>query len=116
MRTAIYLIFLLMVTTGCTSMLLGGGSSSDNRPGTSAGTDVSPPEDDEISAEIRAAYSADPKLNQYTINVRTVDGHIIISGTVGSYSARDRAVELASGIIGTHSVSYRIAVNTALRM
>lgn len=95
-------------------MLLGNGSSADRGPGTSAGGEVAPPEDEDISAEIRSAYDSDPKLRQYAISVRTVDGHIIISGTVGSYSARDRAVELASGILGTHSVSYRIAVNTRL--
>lgn len=96
-------------------MLLGNGSSADRGPNTSAGAEAAAPEDDEISAEIRAAFDSDPKISPYAINVRTVDGHIIISGTVGSYSARDRAVELASGILGTHSVSYRIAVNTALR-
>lgn len=114
MRIATLLILALLMT-GCTSMLLGSGSSADSEPGSAAGTEVVAPEDDVVSAEIRTAYDADPQLSQYSISVRTVNSHIIISGTVGSYSARDRAVEIASGIVGTHSVSYRIAVNTALR-
>jgi len=95
-------------------MLLGDGKSGDNSVTTST-SNVSSSEDDlAISESISEAISADPKLNKFALDVRTVDSNVIISGTVGSYTAKDRVVEIASGIDGPSSVSYRISVDTRL--
>jgi osmotically-inducible protein OsmY len=110
----IIILTVCLALTGCTSMLLGDGSSGDNSVTTST-SDASPSEDDlAISESISRAISAEPKLNEFALDVRTVDSNVIISGTVGSYTARDRVVEIASGFDGLSSVSYRIAVNTRL--
>lgn len=111
-KIVILTVYLLL--TGCTSMLLGNGSAGDSTPSTATGN-VAPGADDQaISESISRAISSDESLNKFALKVRTVDSHVIISGTVGSYSARDRVVEIASGFSAPSSVSYRIAVDTRL--
>jgi osmotically-inducible protein OsmY len=104
-----------LVSVGCTSMLLGNSKSAE--PGAaqtnSKGADEADV-DEKISASVRQALNADQQLSQYALNVRTVNGYVVISGTVGSYSARDRAIEIAGGVEGPASVSYRIGVDTRL--
>ncbi len=95
-------------------MLLGDGSSGDNSVTTSTSGASSNEDDLAVSESISRAISADPKLNKFALDVRTVDSNVIISGTVGSYTAKDRVVEIASGIDGPSSVSYRITVDTRL--
>jgi osmotically-inducible protein OsmY len=48
------------------------------------------------------------------IGIRTVSGNVTLTGTVGSYPARDKAVNIANGTSGVKSVDNRIAVNTNL--
>ena len=95
-------------------MLLGNNSSGDTSPTTSTANSEPRINDQEISESISRAISADPKLNKFALNVRTVEGNVIVSGTVGSYTARDRVIEIASGFSGLSSLSYRIAVDTRL--
>ena len=94
-------------------MLLGNTSSRESSPGTSTGSTVSAA-DSAISGEIRRKLSADSELRQYTIGIRTQDGRVTLSGTVGSYDARDRAVAIARGTQGVRDVDNRIIVNTNL--
>ena len=63
---------------------------------------------------IRQRFSQDPDVSRYTIGIRTVDGSVTLSGTVGSYSIRDRAVQLARTTDGVRAVDSRIVVNTNL--
>ena len=97
--------------TACTSMLLGTPQSrepvsSDSRPAATASADAS------ISAAIRERFAADSELGQYAIGIRTSSGRVTLSGTVGSYSARDRAVQIARNTSGVRAVTNRMVVNT----
>ena len=70
--------------------------------------------DDEISASIRQQFSADTALSQYPIGIRTVERRVTLSGTVGSYQVRDRAVQIASNTKNVGGVTNRMIVNTNL--
>ena len=67
-----------------------------------------------VSGIIRQRFSQDPDVSRYTIGIRTVAGNVTLSGTVGSYSIRDRAVQLARTTDGVRAVDSRIVVNTNL--
>jgi osmotically-inducible protein OsmY len=70
--------------------------------------------DSAISGEIRQRFNADDELSGYGLGIRTSSGRVTLSGAVGSYPARDRAVELARTTNGVREVDNRIVVNTNL--
>ncbi len=112
MRT-LCLLAIGLLLTGCTSMLLGNTSSREAPATTTAGSATSAA-DSAISGEIRQKLSADADLGQYTIGIRTQAGRVTLSGTVGGYELRDRAVTLARDTDGVRAVDNRIVVNTNL--
>lgn len=71
-------------------------------------------QDDAISAAIRQQFSSDRALSQYSIGIRTLDRKVTLSGTVGNYQTRDRAVQIASNTKNVGGVNNRIVVNTNL--
>ena len=112
MRVVLILIA-VMAFPACTSMLLGNPSSSepaatDKQVAVPTGTDTA------ISGSIRQELGADTGLRAYAIGIRTISGIVTLSGTVGSYPARDRAVQIAAGTKGVKRVDNRIIVNTNL--
>ena len=70
--------------------------------------------DNAISASIRRQLSADAIVREFAIGIRTIDRKVTLTGTVGSYPARDRAVQIASNTDGVSGVDNRIMVNTNL--
>ncbi len=110
MRT-VCLLAIGLLLTGCTSMLLGNTSS---REAPASAGNMTSAADSAISGEIRQKLSADAQLNRYTIGIRTQAGRVTLSGTVGGYEMRDRAVTLARDTDGVREVDNRIVVNTNL--
>ena len=113
MRVLIAAIAALMLPA-CTSLLLGNASAGDGGVSTDTRSSTQVATDNEISATIRRKFSADSAVGQYAIGIRTVDNNVTLSGTVGSFPARDRAVQIASDTDGVRTVRNRIAVNTNL--
>lgn len=111
MRKLLILIPLL-IFGGCTSMLLGGGSQGDRRPSTSTAGSTVTADDQSISGSIRIAFERDEDIRQYAIGVGTSNRVVTLSGTVGSYGVRDRAVDIAKNTSGVREVRNRIVVNT----
>ena len=107
----IAIMLVLLLSAGCTSMLLGNNSSTEQG---ASREQANPAVDDRITAAVIEALSADELVGKYPLAVRTVNGYVIVSGTVGSYTARDRAIEIAGNVEGPTSISYRIGVNTRL--
>jgi osmotically-inducible protein OsmY len=103
---------LCLCLTGCTGFLLGDHKSTP-APAPESGSAASA-RDNAISGEIRRKIAGDEALNGYTIGVTTTDGRVRLSGSVGSYPARDRAVQIAQGTGGVRAVDNRIVVNTNL--
>jgi len=112
MRT-VWLLVIGAMLSGCTSMLLG-NTTSREAPANSSSASAPSAADSAISSEIRRKLSADADLSQYTIGIRTLSGRVTLSGTVGGYELRDRAVTLARDTDGVRSVDNRIVVNTNL--
>lgn len=113
MRVLIAAILVLMLP-GCTSMLLGSASSSEGGVSSDSRSSSQVAADNTISAQIRRKFSDDSAVSQFAIGIRTVDSKVILSGTVGSFVARDRAVQIASDSDGVNSVRNQIMVNTNL--
>jgi len=109
MRIALILVGMLAIT-GCTSMLLGNTTSGEAAP--AAHEVATSAEDSAISGKIRQQISADAKLGGYAIGIRTRSGNVTLSGTVGSYTMRDRAIQVARETAGVQRVDSRIIVNT----
>jgi osmotically-inducible protein OsmY len=72
------------------------------------------PRDSAIASEIQRSFDRDGELQHYSIGIRIRDGSVTLSGAVGSYPARDRAVAIARRTSGVRSVDNRIVVNTNL--
>ena len=110
------LIVAIMVITmpACTSMLLGNASTGDGHVSADSRSSTQVSKDNTISATIRRNFSADQDVSKYAIGIRTVDNNVTLSGTVGSFPARDRAVQIASETNGVSNVSNHITVNTNL--
>jgi osmotically-inducible protein OsmY len=113
MRVAI-LVLMIAGLAGCTSMLLGNSTSSDMSTAAPDRDSAQVAQDDAISAAIRQQFSADTVISQYPIGIRTLDRKVTLSGTVGSYQVRDRAVQIASNTNNVAGVNNRMIVNTNL--
>lgn len=109
MRIAIIFLSLLMLT-GCTALVVGGAAVG----GYQLGKDERPPSvvasDSAITSKIKAKYVADSIINVFNISVRTYEGKVTLSGIVGSFVARDQAMDLAKSTSGVRTVTNQIVV------
>lgn len=105
MRTLMVLVCSLVIC-GCTSMMVGGGYQvdKDERP---AGVVAS---DSAITTKIKSKYAADPVVSVFNIGVRTWEGTVTLSGTVGSYIARDQAESIAKSTGGVKAVNNHLVI------
>lgn len=111
----ILLVAILMLSlAGCTSLLLGDAATTESSVSRDTRSNSQVAADNTISAKIRREFSADSTISQYAIGISTVDSNVTLSGTVGSFPARDRAVQIATATDGVRSVRNRIMVNTNL--
>lgn len=94
-------------------MLLGNTSSRESTTDSPVAS-TSSAADTAISGEIRRRIGADRSLQDYAIGIRSQSGRVTLSGTVGSYEHRDRAVAIARETSGVRAVDNRIIVNTNL--
>ena len=98
--------------TGCSSMLLGGSASGGQELGADNRSAAQMNADDRLTATIRSRYALDSEISRYGVGVSTRNQVVTLSGTVGSFAIRDRAVRIARDTDGARSVSNQIAVNT----
>lgn len=110
MRTLL-LLGLAVLHTACTSMLLGSAGGGETAPVDRRADGVAAA-DSSISAAIRERFQSDAELRRYGLGIRTYNGTVTLSGTVGSYPSRDRAVRIARATQGVRNVNNRIVVNT----
>ena len=105
---------LIVSLAGCTSLLLGNASTAESGMSTDTRSSMQVAADNTISATIRRKFGADSTISQYAVGIRTVDSNVTLSGTVGSFPTRDRAVKIATDTDGVGSVRNQIMVNTNL--
>lgn len=90
--------------------------AADDLPPTAAGqpADAAPPVDDSvITAQIEALIEKDAELAALDIDVTTLDGKVILSGTAPSEALRARAAELAVTIDGVIGILNQVIVKPA---
>jgi len=107
-------ICLLLITAvllnGCTAMMVGGAAvggyqvGKDERPASVVASDSA------ITTKIKGKYVADSVVSVFNIGVRTWEGTVTLSGTVGSYIARNQAENIARGTKGVKAVNNQILV------
>ena len=109
MRLSVVLLSMLALS-GCTALVVGGAAVG----GYQLGKDERPPgvvaSDSAITGKIKAKYVADSIVSAFSISVRTYEGKVTLSGTVGSYVARDQALDLAKHTSGVQTVTNQIIV------
>ena len=100
----------LVVLSGCTALVVGGAGVV----GYQLGKDERPPavvtSDSAITTKIKGKYAADDVVSVFNIGVRTYEGTVTLSGTVGSIVARERAETLAKETNGVNMVNNQIII------
>ncbi len=100
----------MFVLSGCTALAVGGAAAA----GYQLGKDERPPgvvaSDGAITTKIKGKYVADSIVSVFNIGVRTWEGTVTLSGTVGSYVAREQAETLARETNGVKAVNNQITV------
>jgi hyperosmotically inducible protein len=72
-------------------------------------------DDAEITAKVKAAIFAEPRLESLQISVDTVKGVVTLSGSVDSISNSDKAKTLASAVAGVKDVENRLVLKLVLK-
>ncbi|MGI9236167.1 MAG: BON domain-containing protein [Woeseiaceae bacterium] len=109
MRTLV-VVLTTWILSGCTAMMVGGGTgggyegAKDERSATVVASDSA------ITTKIKGKYAADSVVSVFSIGVRTWEGIVTLSGTVGSYNARDQAEAIAKSTGGVKAVNNLIAI------
>lgn len=66
--------------------------------------------DTAITAAVKSKFIADPDLKAIDINVETVNGAVMLKGSVDTERNRDRATAMAKDIDGVKSVSNALVI------
>ena len=109
MRIAIATLALVLMS-GCTALVIGGAAVG----GYQLGKDEREPNvvaaDSAITTMIKGQYIVDTTVSVFAIGVRTYEGTITLTGTVGSFVARDQAGYIAKSTKGVVAVNNQIVV------
>ena len=104
------LIAALLTLSGCAALMVGGAAVG----GYQLGKDERPPStvasDSAITTKIKSKYAVDSVVSVFNVGVRTYEGKVTLSGTVGSYAAREMAEKLAIETDGVRAVDNQIKV------
>lgn len=109
MRLSVVLLTALMLS-GCTALVVGGAAVGGYQLGKDERQPSVVASDSAITGKIKAKYVADSIVSVFNISVRTYEGKVTLSGTVGSYVARDQAFDLAKHTTGVKTVTNQIIV------
>ena len=69
-------------------------------------------EDASITSAIKMKFANDELVSASTIDVDTNQGHVTLTGTVGSQAALDRAVQLARSVNAVKSVQPNLTITS----
>ena len=100
----------VFVLSGCTALAVGGAAAAGYQLGKDERTPSVVASDSAITTKIKGKYVADSIVSVFNISVRTWEGTVTLSGTVGSYLAREQAEALAKETGGVKAVNNQIVV------
>ena len=98
--------------SGCSAMLIGDGGSKSPPIGSENRSSTQVAADDALAQAVSHAISAEPSLSDADVAVKANSGTITIAGTVGSFTNRDTAVQVAGGVAGVSRVDNQLQVKT----
>ncbi len=104
------LIATLLTLSGCTALMVGGAADGGYRPSRDERPASAAVSDSAITTKIKSKYAVDSVVSVFNVGVRTYGGKVTLSGTVGSYAARERAEKLAIETDGVKAVDNQIKV------
>ena len=99
-----------LALTGCTAMMVGGAAAVGYQVGKDERTASVVAADSAITTKIKSKYVADSVVNAFNVSVKTWEGTVTLSGSVGSILARDRAVSIARETGGVKAVNDQIVI------
>ncbi len=106
----IIVLLSVFVLSGCTALAVGGAAAAGYQLGKDERTPSVVASDSAITTKIKGKYVADSIVSVFNISVRTWEGTVTLSGTVGSYLAREQAEALAKETGGVVAVNNQIIV------
>ncbi len=106
----ITILLSLLILSGCTALMVGGGGAAGYQVGKDERSAGVVANDSAITTRIKGKYVADPVVSAFNVGVRTWSGTVTLTGTVGSYAAREQAVRLARETSGVVAVNNQIVV------
>lgn len=109
MRCVLALVVSCLLS-GCTSLLVGGSGASGSSSGSVQRDSGRLASDSAITTAINKQFKADAATSAFNIGVRTYNGTVTLSGTVGDYVARDRAGRIAKKTGGVTAVNNQLLV------
>ncbi len=106
-----FLTFLaLILLSGCTALVVGGAAVGGYQLGKDEREPAVLASDSAITTKIKGKYVADSVVSVFNIGVRTYTGTVTLTGTVGSFVARDQAGSIARNTKGVVTVNNQIVV------
>ena len=100
----------LMLLSGCTALVVGGAAVGGYQLGKDEREPAVVASDSAITTKIKGKYVADSVVSVFNIGVRTYEGTVTLTGTVGSFVARDQAGRIAKDTGGVLVVNNQIVV------
>jgi len=100
----------LMLLSGCTALVVGGAAAGAYQLGKDEREPAVVASDSAITTKIKGKYVADSVVSVFNIGVRTYEGTVTLTGTVGSFVARDQAGRVAKETGGVLIVNNQIVV------
>jgi hyperosmotically inducible protein len=110
MRFALVLLA-LVAASGCTALVVGGAAAGAYQLGKDEREPPVVAADSAITTKIKGKYVADSTVSVFNIGVRTYEGTVTLTGTVGSYVVRDQAGRIARDTKGVIAVNNQIVVD-----
>ncbi len=109
MRIAVAALALVLMS-GCTALVVGGATVGGYQPGKDEREPNVVAADSAITTLIKDQYTADTTVSVFEIGVRTYEGIVTLTGTVGIFVARDQAGYIAKSTKGVVAVNNQIVV------
>ena len=100
----------LLLMSGCTALVIGGAAVGGYQLGKDEREPAVVASDSAITTKIKGKYIADSVVSVFNIGVRTYESTVTLTGTVGSFVARDQAAILAKDTKGVVTVNNQIVV------
>jgi hyperosmotically inducible protein len=100
-----FLMMCTVLSVGLMPVVWTGCASTATRESTGEYID-----DSTITAKVKTAFATDPTVSAFAVHVKTDRGVVQLSGFVNTQEEKDKAAEIAGGVLGVKSVTNRLVV------